>query len=130
MTGKLAVPVFDGLAVLEHGDRMAESVRAINHLCRQAGSVPDPATIYRLVMCMETAVRRIPQALSQLDARLATLADRPGVVGLTGGEDSPLAAPQAAEHADALADALESAAQYLGCLSLAPRQWDPPGRDS
>ncbi len=112
-------PVFEGLTVVEHAERMSESVRAINHLSRLAESVPEPATIYRIVMLIETAARRIPQALDQLDWRLAALADRLGPTGLSGPGGSPLTDSRAAEHAVALADALGSAAQLLGQLSMA-----------
>jgi len=120
------LPVCEGLTVVEHAERMSESVRAINHLSRLAESVPEPATIYRIVMHIETAARRTPQALSQLDRRLATLADRPGLLGLGGTGRSPLNASRAAEHAAALADALESAAQLLGRLCLVAGDEDLP----
>lgn len=125
MSRQPTVPVFDGLTVVEHADRMSEAVRAINHLSQLAGSIPEPATIYRIVMHMETAARQLAQALGQLDWRLATLADHPGLVGLSAAGGAPLEASYAVEHANALADALRWAAQCLGRLSLAPGDGDP-----
>lgn len=126
MSHQPVLPVFEGLTVVEHADRMSESVRAINHLSRLTESVAEPATIYRIVMHIETAARRIPQALGQLDWRLGALADRPGLLGLDGPGDTPLKDSRAADHAVALADALESVAQLLGRISLVPGDGDHP----
>ncbi len=113
---------------MEHADRVTESVRAINHLSRLAGSVPEPATIYPVITHMERAAHRLPQALGQLDRRLTDLAAVPDVVGLSGDpEERPLNDSHAGEHANALARALQSAAQCLGRPSLAPGGSDRRG---
>jgi hypothetical protein len=115
-----ATPVFDGRSIIEHAQRVAESIRAINHLSMHPESTPDPAVIYRVVMDLHIAAIRLPQAFDQLDRGLAHLARTAGVIGCDAdrGWVAPLAAGLAADHADALSCALQTAAQYLGTLSL------------
>jgi hypothetical protein len=115
-----ATPVFDGLSLIEHAQRVAESIRAINHLSMHPESTPDPAVIYRVVMDLHTAAIRLPQAFDQLDRGLAHLSRSAGVIGCDPhrGGLAPLADGLAADHADALSCALQTAAQYLGTLSL------------
>jgi hypothetical protein len=124
-----ATPVFDGLSITEHAQRVAESIRAINHLSMHPDSTPDPAVIYRVVMELHTAATRLPQAFDQLDRGLAHLARTAGVDSCDPGRGgvAPLAAGPAADHADALSCALRTAAQYLGTLSLCDRI-EEPGR--
>jgi hypothetical protein len=113
-------PVFEGLTITEHAQRVADSIRAINHLSIHPESTPDPAVIYRVVMDIHIAATRLPQAFDQLDRGLAQLARTAGVDGCDAdrGGVEPLAAGLAAEHANALSCALQTAAQYLGTLSL------------
>jgi hypothetical protein len=125
-----ATPVIDGLSITEHAQRVAESIRAINHLSMHPESAPDPAVIYRVVMDLHTAATRLPQAFDQLDRGLAHLARTAGVDGCDAGRGglAPLAAGLAAEHADALSCALQTAAQYLGTLSLCDQIEEEAGR--
>lgn len=125
-----ATPVFDGLSITEHAQRVAESIRAINHLSMHPESIPDPAVIYRVVLDLHTAAIRLPQAFDQLDRGLAHLARTPGVDSCDIGRGglSPLAAGLAAEHANALSCALQTAAQYLGTLSLCDQIEEESGR--
>jgi hypothetical protein len=115
-----ATPVLDGLTLTEHAQGVAESIRAINHLSMHPESTPDPAVIYRVVMELHIAAIRLPQAFDQLDRGLARLARTASVDGCDAGRGglAPLAAGLAAEHASALSCALQTAAQYLGTLSL------------
>jgi hypothetical protein len=125
-----ATPVFDGLSITEHAQQVAESIRAINHLSMHPESTPDPAVIYGVVMELQTAATRLPQAFHQLDRGLAHLARTAGIDGCDAdrGGLAPLAAGLAAEHADALSCALQTAAQYLGTLSLCDRIEEETGR--
>jgi hypothetical protein len=125
-----ATPVFDGLSITEHAQGVVESIRAINHLSMHPESTPDPAVIYRVVMELHTAATRLPQAFHQLDRGLAHLARTAGVDGCDPdrGGLAPLAAGPAAEHANALSCALQTAAQYLGTLSLCDRIEEEAGR--
>jgi hypothetical protein len=125
-----ATPVFDGLSITEHAERVAESIRAINHLSMHPESTPDPAVIYQVVMDLRTAAIRLPQAFDQLDRGLAHLTRTAGVDGCDIGRGglAPLAAGLAAERAGALSCALQTAAQYLGTLSLSDRIEEETGR--
>ena len=126
-TAEATTPVFDGLSITEHAERVAESIRAINHLSIHPESTPDPAVIYRVVMDLHTAATRLPQAFDQLDRGLAHIDRKAGVDGCDAGRGgvAPLAASFAAEHADALSSALQAAAQYLGGISLLAQIEDP-----
>jgi hypothetical protein len=130
IVAEAATPVFDGLSITEHAQRVAESIRAINHLSMHPESTPDPAVIYRVVMELHTAAIRLPQAFDQLDRGLAHLARTAGVDGCDIGRGglAPLAAGLAAEHANALSCALQTAAQYLGTLFLSDRIEQKAGR--
>ncbi|MCU4183846.1 hypothetical protein K6U06_05695 [Acidiferrimicrobium sp. IK] len=125
-----ATPVFDGLSITEHAQRVAESIRAINHLSMHSESTPDPAVIYRVVMELHIAASRLPQAFQQLDRRLRYLARTRGIDGCDAGRGgiAPLAACFAADHADALSDALQIAARYLGTLFLRDQIEEEAGR--
>ena len=122
-----ATPVFDGLSITEHAERVAESIRAINHLSMHPESMPDPAVTYRVVMDLHTAATRLPQAFHQLDRGLGHIALTAGIENYDTdrGGVAPLAACYAAEHADALCFALQTAAQYLGTLSLREESGEP-----
>jgi hypothetical protein len=128
-TAEATTPVFDGLTITEHAERLAESVRAINHLSRLPESTPDPAVIYRVVMELHIAATRLPQALDQLDRSLAHLARTAGIDGCDIGRGgvAPLAVCFATGQAVALSGALQTAAQYLGTLSLR-EEIEEPGR--
>jgi hypothetical protein len=125
-----ATPVFDGLSITEHAQRVADSIRAINHLSMHPESTPDPAVIYRVVMDLQTAAIGLPQAFEQLDRGLARLARTAGVDGCDAdrGGLAPLAAGLAAEQANALSCALQRAAQYLGTLSVCDQIEEEAGR--
>lgn len=111
-------PTFDGLSVYEHAERVAASVRAVNHLTFQPPSLPYPSDIYRVVIQIALATQRLAQTFRQLDERLGTLAIGGEVIGLdsSAGGTRPLTFHGALDHARALADAVQAAAEYLSRL--------------
>ena len=64
-TPEATTPVFDGLSITELSERVAKSIRAINHLSMHPESTPDPAVIYRVVMDLHTAATRLSGRTSE-----------------------------------------------------------------
>lgn len=119
-------PVFDGLSAQEHADRIAESVRALNHLTMLPSALRYPSHIYRVVTQLALAAERLPQLCRQLDERLDTLAVGEPVTGLdlSAGGTRPITFHCTLGHARALAAALRAAAEYLSRLSYDDKAGD------
>lgn len=119
-------PVFDGLSIQEHAGRIAESVRALNHLTMPPGGLRYPSDIYRVVVQLALAAERLPQLCRQLDERVGVLALDDRVVGLdpSAGGTRPLACCGARDHATVLAGALRAAAEHLSRLAYDDKTHD------
>lgn len=128
-------PVFDDLTIAEHAARVAQSVRAINHLSigpTADRALPYPCDVATVASDLARAVHGLPQALGQLAARL----DRLAASGRVGDADpeplrvdraaraSFLLAEEAGQPATRLAWVLDAAGSDLSRLAYA----DPPAR--
>ena len=117
----------DPVYVLELAEALAEIVRALNHLTRHHEALHYPSEADGLVQHLAAAAGRLPQLLSQLSAWLNEEYAE-GRIRMTGGEFpqavlAVMAAEarlgKAAEHAEALRQALESAASVTSCMAAA-----------
>jgi len=126
----MSEPIFDDLTISEHAARVTESVRAINHL--SIGPTADraltyPSDVSAVVSDLARAIHGLPQAASQLAARLDRLSDTGRVrdtdpdpaCGYRAARASALLAEHCAQAAGRLARLLDAAGSDLSRLAYA-----------
>lgn len=93
---------------VQHAERAAEAVRALNHATLNVGQVQWPSDVDMVVAYLEMTARRMPQALRQLSHWLR-VKQAAGLIGHDHGNDRAAEAVAAAleEIAEAVRDADE-----------------------
>ena len=113
--------VFDGQTAVEHAERAATAIRAINHLTYHDTALPYPSDAWRLIGQLGSVAYRLQQALRQTATLVRDQQER-GLIGIDAGtayagdpagavRDTTAALEDAQAAACRLADALEQAQQ-------------------
>ena len=66
----MATTVYDDKTANELAGDAAESIRGLNHLTRDAGSLHYPSDVYRVLGSLQSLAGRLPQALTQMERLL------------------------------------------------------------